>query len=63
MQRPITSQTTTRIKENVAPKVGANWRATMEFERKPAISYSAFYGTSWREPSFEEQVEMRKAAL
>ena len=56
-------ETTVRIKDGVTPKIGSTWRATIDFERKAAISNTAMYGTSWREPSFEEQVEMRKAAL
>ena len=53
------SETTTRIKENVTPKVGSTWRATMHIERGFSTSQSAMYGGSFREPSFEELVEMR----
>ena len=53
------SETRTRIKEAVAPKVGATWRGTVGFERGESTSNSAMYGGSWREMSFEEMVELK----
>ena len=53
------SETTTRIKVQVTPKVGSSWVATGHFEKGYSISQSAMYGGSYREPSFEELVEMR----
>ena len=52
-------ETTTRIKDNVTPKIGSTWIATMHFEKGNSTSQSAMYGGSCREPSFEELVEMR----
>ena len=52
-------ETTTRIKENVAPKVGSTWRTTIQFEKGNSTSNSAMYGGSYREKSFEELVEMQ----
>ena len=53
------SETTTRIKDNVTPKIGSTWIATMHFERGYSTSQSAMYGGSYIEPSFEQLVEMR----
>lgn len=53
-------ETTTRIKDQVTPKVGSNWIATMHAEKGNSTSQSAMYGGSYREPSFEELVEMRQ---
>ena len=52
-------ETTTRIKGDVAPKVGSNWARTVSFERGASTSQSAMYGGSFREPSFEELVQLR----
>ena len=53
------SEQTTRIKDGVTPKVGKTWVATIQIERGQSTSNSAMYGGSYREPSFEELVEMR----
>lgn len=53
------SETTTRIKETITPKIGSSWVATIQAEKGFSISQSAVYGGSFREPSFEELVEMR----
>ena len=53
------NETTTRIKEQVAPKIGSNWRATIGFERGQSTSNSAMYGGSYRELTFEEMVELK----
>ena len=52
-------ETTTRIKETITPKVGSSWRNTMFFERGSSTSQSAMYGGSYREPSFEELVQLK----
>ena len=53
------TETTTRIKDSVTAKVGGSWRTTIAFEKGASTSNSAMYGGSYREPSFEELVEMR----
>lgn len=52
-------ETSTRIKDNVTSKVGADWRVSLHFERGASISNSAMYGGSYREPTFEELVELK----
>ena len=52
-------ETTTRIKDNVNPKIGGSWTSTFHFEKGTSCSKSAMYGGSLIEPSFEALVEMR----
>jgi hypothetical protein len=40
-------------------KIGSNWDRTVDFEKGNSISTSAMYGGSYREPTFEQLVEMR----
>ena len=40
------TETTTRIKDNVTPKVGSSWIATIAFETGYSTSQSAMYGGS-----------------
>ncbi|KAL1505109.1 hypothetical protein AB1Y20_008868 [Prymnesium parvum] len=59
-ERPYGKQeTTTRIKDHVAPKVGSSWHATMHFEKDKSVSCSAMYGGSLIDLSFEEIVEIK----
>mmetsp|Transcript_45220 Transcript_45220/g.118694 ORF Transcript_45220/g.118694 Transcript_45220/m.118694 type:complete len:126 (+) Transcript_45220:55-432(+) len=53
------TETTTRIKENVTPKVGQDWHKVIAFERGNANSKSAMYSGSMIEMSFNEVVEAR----
>jgi len=53
------NETTVRIKQDVTPKVGQDWRKVAAFEKAKSISMSAMYGGSLREMSFEEIVEAR----
>ena len=52
-------ETTTRIKGDVTAKVGSNWTKVKHIETGNSISQSAMYGGSYREPSFEELVQLK----
>jgi len=53
------NETTTRIKDHVTPKVGSTWAATVHAEKGKSVSYSAMYGGSLLEPTFEQLVELK----
>ena len=54
------SETTTRIKGDVTPKVGVgDWKKTITVEKGISACCSAMYGGSAVEPTFAEIVNMR----